>query len=519
MSNYSNKYIWAAVVSENDDPLMLNRVRVSFNTSPIDGDNNTSILKSVPDTYDGKPTKNGDDLLPEFKWSKIDPFCFLPLLPIFLKVTPKNGEYVNIMWPNPESKFNEQYYIPGTFSSPLTMFKEDGQASRMFATRDRIVDSKLLKNKDNLKYWYPDTSGVFPEPDDVALIGRGTCDIIVKNDHVLLRAGRSTTKPDNPNKQMSVKSTRSFVQLSDFDIRITDLGTTETNRLEQDVAFVKTLIEWNILNPENQSDNFSIEIFLYRLPQKPEYTTKNLSVDSPVSTVDKSLVSFVSFNMVSSAQTIDHINTFIQQVNDGKINIPPFPITDVSNQFPIYFRPSSATYKWVKETTNTGNAEYINVSAIKGKVKFKSEKNGFGLIFFQNKEGQQATVRKEKLKEYDFENKSTTYNILGGDNILMLSHESKIPSKGKIILDNTTVSGISQDYIIKNIIPNTDASVRGDELIKFMNLVVRFLVAHVHPFPGLPPVPQSIDGVFAQDILTQLQNASSTILNQNIRIN
>ena len=55
--------------------------------------------------------------------------------------------------------------------------------------------------------------------------------------------------------------------------------------------------------------------------------------------------------------------------------------------------------------------------------------------------------------------------------------------------------------------------------IKFMNLVVRFLVAHVHPFPGLPPVPVSTDGVSASQILVELQNASNTILNQNIRIN
>jgi hypothetical protein len=61
--------------------------------------------------------------------------------------------------------------------------------------------------------------------------------------------------------------------------------------------------------------------------------------------------------------------------------------------------------------------------------------------------------------------------------------------------------------------------VRGDELMKFLNIVVKFMVAHVHPFPGLPPVPTATDGTLASDILSQLQNASNTILNQNIRIN
>lgn len=515
-----SKYIWSAFVKENDDPLMLNRVRVSFNTQ-IDGKDNTSILNGVPDTFNGKPTKNEakDDLLPEFKWSKIDPFCFLPLLPIFLKITPKVNEYVNILWPNLNSKFNEQYYIQGTFSSPLTMYNESGDSSRMFATRDRIIDAKLLKNKTNLKYFYPDTNGVFVEPGDIGLVGRGTCDIIVKESDVLIRAGKSTTIPDNPNKRMSVKSTRSFIQLSDFSVRITDLGTKNSNRLQENVSFVKTLVEWQILNPDNQSDKFTIEIFIYRLPEKKEYNTKNLQIDTKVLTQDKALVYYVTYNMVSSADTVNYINNFIQQANDGEFNLPPFGITKISNQFPLVFRPSASTYKWIKNSTSTGNAEFINVSNIKEKIKFKNQKNGFGLIFSKNKDGQQSTIRNEKLKEYDYQNKSTTYNILGGDKLLILSHESKIPSKGKIILNNKTMAGISQEYIVQNILPNTDATVRGDELLKFMNLVVRFLVAHVHPFAGLPPVPISTDGVSTAQILSELQNASNTILNQNIRIN
>jgi hypothetical protein len=61
--------------------------------------------------------------------------------------------------------------------------------------------------------------------------------------------------------------------------------------------------------------------------------------------------------------------------------------------------------------------------------------------------------------------------------------------------------------------------VRGDELMKFMNLIVRFLASHVHPFPGMPPVPQATDGTNISDILQQLASAPDTILNQNIRIN
>jgi len=531
LTGINKKFLFPARVIDNQDPLMLNRVRVSYDTQ-VDGMNNTSILQSIDDVINGKKSKNENktDLLPEFKWSKNDPFCFLPLLPIFLKVTPKVDEYVNVLWPNPEFKFSEQFYIQGILSSPLTMFKDDYVASRMFATRDRIIDPQLLKNATNYKYFDDNTKGVFPEPDDVALMGRGTCDIIVKDKHVLLRAGKSTDIPDNSNKKIFVKQTRSFVQLSDFDTEIKDLGTKNTNTLNLNVSYVKNLIEWHIINPENNASPepiFSLNISLYRLPEKSGYTTDTLTINSPVDNADKSLVSYMNFNFITSGDVINYINTFIRQVNDGELNIPaypntnpPNPITKISNQFPLIFRPSEKTYSWIKDNVPTGTTEFNNIFNIANFVKFKKEGNkGFGLIYFKNTTGKQFFVRGVKMNEYEYTSNPVTYNILGADKLLILSHKTRVPSKGKIVLENSTVGGINQDYIIKNVTPNTDPMVRGDELFKFLNLVVRFLVAHVHPFPGLPPVPVSTDGVQAAQILTELLNASDTILNQEIRIN
>jgi hypothetical protein len=44
-------------------------------------------------------------------------------------------------------------------------------------------------------------------------------------------------------------------------------------------------------------------------------------------------------------------------------------------------------------------------------------------------------------------------------------------------------------------------------------------VSHVHPFPGLPPVPVAVDGTQSSQILSELLNAPNKILNQNIRVN
>lgn len=529
-NSYEKKYIFSARVVSNKDPMMLNRVRVSFDV-PIDGLNNQSVLDQVPNKYEGKSTKQinpetqKQELKPEFQWSKIDPFCFLPLLPVFLNITPKETESVNILWPNPEYKYSEQYYIPGPISSPYTIYKEESTTSRLFANKSRISETVQLRNPINSDYFNTKVEGVFPEYDDVAILGRGTCDLILREKHVLLRAGKSKITPKNANEPAESKINRGFIQISDFDERIIDLGTRLSNTLEQDVLFVNTLIEWNVINPENLQNKFNVEIFLYKLPDNTGYTTNRLKIATDVKESDKTLLTYMIFRQVSLNEGVQKINEFIKQVNDGKLNIDPYPIQNLDKTHPIVFRPNKMSYRFIKNGSDNKTPEYEGVNKFGKKIKFlgsgeqEDGDKGYGLIFFKNKVGQQFTVRKVKQKELDRTSQPTTYNILASDKMLLLSHDSKIPSLGKIVLDEKTMYGIEQQYIVQNIIPNTNSMVRGEELFKFLSLVVRFLVSHVHPFPGIPPIPVSTDGVSAQDILSQLQNATGTILNENLRIN
>ena len=100
----------------------------------------------------------------------------------------------------------------------------------------------------------------------------------------------------------------------------------------------------------------------------------------------------------------------------------------------------------------------------------------------------------------------------------MLSHTSAIPGKGKINFDDT-LYGISLDQFVDEILPKTSSLVRGEELLELINLIVRFLITHTHAYPGLPPVPVTQDGSTVTDILTEMQNAYTKILNENIRLN
>ena len=91
-------------------------------------------------------------------------------------------------------------------------------------------------------------------------------------------------------------------------------------------------------------------------------------------------------------------------------------------------------------------------------------------------------------------------------------------SKEKIDLQRT-VYGIPKERIVDNIEPNTSSMVRGEELLELMELIVRFCLTHVHPYPLLPPSSVTLDGLSTDELLAKMQEAYQKILNSNIRIN
>jgi hypothetical protein len=104
------------------------------------------------------------------------------------------------------------------------------------------------------------------------------------------------------------------------------------------------------------------------------------------------------------------------------------------------------------------------------------------------------------------------------DKVFLLSQQTEIPGKGGINFDGT-LYGITNEQYVQEIIPKTSSMVRGEELIELINMIVRFLITHTHAFPGMPPVPVGYDGSNTTAILTELQNATNKILNENIRLN
>lgn len=502
-------------VLNTDDPMMLGRIRginIADNKTEID------ILKSITDP----PWNQEKDI-----WSSRDPLVFNPLLPYFVYSIPKVDELVMVMYTNNDFQYQNQYYIQNTFSSPTATFKEFYEGGNKFTgTGNQIKDPKPLKNKDGSFTDKEIHKGVFPQPGDNALLGRGSADLIVKQDEVLLRAGKFKGQGLQPNVIPVANPQRGFLQLTKFQTIKQSLEPRIYFELIENVILTKYLIEWVVTNPENNQNKFSGAVYLYQLKPDSSTNSKNLTVTTEISENLKKLVATENFSLLDINGVIRFINNFIKTCNTTNVTksgTQLFPDNNANNKFPIFYRPNPLMYSKLDPSTDLGNSasgiEVQNISKIYQGVKLnESLRGGYGLIYAKDKVGIPKTPVKNVVPQSKYVNVESTYGALGSDRVFLLSHNSQIPGKDKINFDDT-LYGISAEKFADDIIPNTSSSVRGEELLELIEMIVRFLLTHTHAYPGLPPVPVTQDGSTSSKILTELNNAVNKILNSNIRLN
>lgn len=503
----SRPIFFQVLVLNNNDPLMLGRIRGTLIT-----DNYADIINS----FDDPPWNEVKDA-----WTSRDPFIFNPLLPYFIYQVPKVNELVQIMFVNSDFKYQNQFYVQNSFYSPTSSYFTYQEGSNKFTgTGMQIENPKPLKT--NGIFSEKAIKGVFPEPGDNAILGRGSADLIVKENEILLRAGKFQGEQLQSNIFPVANEQRGFLQLSRFPSVKIPLDPKTYLEIEEKVLINRYLVEWSIDNPENTHDSFTGAVYLYQLKPDLSTNTQNITVNSFINENLKTLVTFQEFLGLTKINTVNYINNFIKSCNSDfntKEGNQLFPAT-LTDRYPIFYRPNNRTYSYISPEKIGPSIEAVNVSNIYSQVKlFASLKqSGYGLIYQKDTVGTPMDTKTIVVPQSKYYGTPQTYSALGGDKLFLLSHQSSIPGKKKINFDNT-LYGISNDKFSDDIMPNTSSTVRGEELLELINLITRFLLTHTHAYPGLPPTPITQDGTSSTQILTELQNAVTKILNGNIRIN
>lgn len=514
---YNDKTIFQGYVKDNQDPMMLGRVRV------------VPLFERYQDSLPEDWQEERD------KWTSKDPFIFLPLLPYYINQVPKNNEYVNIFYYNKAERLdNSKFYIQGPITRPQNNFKEEYTNSlSMLASGEFFKPANSLKDK-TTGLTDPKVFGIYAEPGDNAIMGRGTSDIVVKENDVLIRAGKldplqSSSADFNlptPNDK------RSFLQISTFGLEKIDNPPKTITTSETIPKEVNNLVEWEITNSETTGNTYDGVVKLYSLKKTPENLTNKIFLDSDLTSFINNVLFELTFTGLTKEESVTFINQFIQGVNNGKINIngytsyPSQNGLNLENQFPFVFRPSKNNIKiYFGSTIDSGISGLTQFNTIldfysKIKLSPANQEFGFGLVWDKNILGQQDTVKISTIDTSTYQSSPVTYGALGGDFLYLLSHKSVIPTKGDPIDLKGTLYGIPQTKFTDEIIKKTDPMVRGDQLMILLNEIVKFLLSHVHPFPGLNPINEGYqNGASAKKIDELIKQADKTILNQNIRIN
>ena len=516
----SRPIFYQCVVIDNKDPLMLGRVRARIRT-----DNYEDIIKSV------------EGWNPETDpWTAKDPFIFNPLLPYFVYQIPEQGEFIQAMFVNRDFKYQNQYYVQNGFYSPNSVFNQDNVGGDKFTgTGMQYKSPKNIKNK-NGTYINPASSGLYPEPGDNAILGRGNADLIVKKTELLLRAGKYSDTPQS-NIEFAGNVNRAFLQLSIFDsIKKTNPAKTYFT-VSNPTLQVKYLIEWVITNPENTANKFCGSVYLYQLKPSTQTNSTELSVSSVVPENLKTIIAqenFFGLPISGSTGVTAFINSFIKTCNDKDVSATGDRLFyDPTNKFPIFFRPSNDTYSYLNPSVPKSGFQNVpspvcppgmiqdiqrNVSQIFNNIKLNTNDSpGYGLIWKKNTVGTPEKIEKQETSTEVWVSGSTTINALGSDYLFLLTHKND-KYREQINLNNT-LYGITGSTFFEEILPKTSSSVRGEELMELLNLIVRFLITHTHAYPGLPPVKITQDKTSVEQILTEIRSAYTKILNKYIRLN
>ena len=492
MDKSLKKILYPGEVQNNQDPMMLGRIRAY----PLDQN-----VRAVLEAY-----------APFKEWSDKDPFVQSPLLPMFISQVPDVGERVNIMYQNSLFPYQDQYYIQAPFSSPMALPYEQIQAANKGSSLgDRVKGLLRIKNDDGT-FKNAKSKGVFPEPGDNALLGRGNSDVIVKQNSVLLRSGK-TNRLDT-SKLPVLNPNRAFLELTSTNTNTVSGNKKSFLSITSDNKHVKKLIEWDIDNLDTNFSAFTGSIRLYSLKPVTKTFTNNISYDTNLDDVI-SLEYYKNFIGLPFNEAVKTINDFILGVNNGQIVNGP----KIEDQFPFVYRPNITVRQVLNKTgilnnfTEFGNAtkflSNITLNPGLGPTSYK-----FAIVRSKGEVGKPIKSEIQSVTPKDVVPASKTFMVGAADTMVFLSHNSN-----KKIDLSTNFYGTTNEVFDNQILPNTSSTVRGEELVDLLNLIVRYLVAHVHPYHGMAPVPVATDGTDATKILFELQNAANKILNPNIRIN
>ena len=138
-------------------------------------------------------------------------YCY-PLLPKYFYAIPKVGEVVRIFIEDSTYPQRGRFWLGSVISQPHKI-EFDSAFTALSTTNVGLIQP------DKAPSTYPDAKDVYPEKDDIGIIGRVNTDVLLKPNQVIIRAG----KHENGNKfKLNIKNPASISLNFDFNNKINE---------------------------------------------------------------------------------------------------------------------------------------------------------------------------------------------------------------------------------------------------------------------------------------------------------
>lgn len=130
-----------------------------------------------------------------------------PLLPKMFYVKPKIGEGVFVLMSTLNDENSQKYYIGPVVSQVHRMYYEPyfqgGDSYQKGAPKAPDVNPYILD----------DSNGAYPNSQDVAILGRKNCDILIKDDDIMMRAGARLSSDDTKYRVIFNSKNPAYIKL------------------------------------------------------------------------------------------------------------------------------------------------------------------------------------------------------------------------------------------------------------------------------------------------------------------
>jgi len=552
MTNSNINIINFGVCVDNRDPALSGRIRAVFDKdrgAKEAGDYDIEYLTSLLNPSTGNPDFiKKYKTIEQLKWSEDDPHICAPFLPPFINVIPKPKENAKLIVYNPDNTTQNKEYIGPTISSPTKYEYEqyaggraDTSKGKRVKKRKNITDSSVSRN-------------TFAYPNNVSIDGRSNADIVFGNGEILMRAGKFIPNEKTPEFPV-YNPQQSALQITNFPTNFT-LEEKEKKIPKEEEGDIKYVVEYEIFNLNPPGDYFDGNVILYQVETDPKTlkdvpTTTTMGLSTPVETIatQKSRVTLEFSNQTLSGVTY-LINDFLEQVDcrgTKRLTDPPFDAfygngtyskkgeyvnnlgslasndNENLNLWPFYFRPSISFQNAMRGATAI---EEKNGALITNKISLVGVGKKFGLSMSRNEKKPKIKTIAKKIDalKVDATKRQGIINAIS-NKIILYSHDSTITDKETsnpfIVNSNVGESGdnmgIDQTTQIKLIEKETEPLVRGDQLVKILQLMAKYMFEHEHKSPGDAPMEETKEGPTKTKVDDEIN--AQNFLNQNIRIN